>query len=152
VGYRINVTPITPPAAPLVGVLGAFVAAALRGEQEAYRAALIAAPVSALVTITTLALPSGVVNKPYAFTLTATGGAQPYTWAQSGALPTGISFTPATGVLSGTPIQAGFFSLTFTATDANAISSVPSVLGLLIQSTLIGSFTYATPGDGPWVL
>lgn len=151
-GYRINVTPVTPPAIPPSGILGSFVAAALRGEFELYRAPQVASPVSAVVTITTSALPFGIVNQPYSFTLQALGGALPYTWTQSGTLPTGINFNTGTGVLSGTPTQGGFFSLTFTATDVFGRSSVPAVLGLLIQSSLLGGFTYATPGDGPWVL
>jgi hypothetical protein len=50
------------------------------------------------------------------FTVTATGSPTP-TITQSGTLPTGVAFSSATGVLSGTPAQAGTFAITFTATS-----------------------------------
>jgi hypothetical protein len=56
------------------------------------------------------------------FTVTATGTPKP-TLSESGALPSGVSFVPATGVLSGTPASgtAGNYPLTFTA--ANGVGS-----------------------------
>ncbi|MGB6054080.1 MAG: putative Ig domain-containing protein, partial [Burkholderiaceae bacterium] len=62
-------------------------------------------------------LPAATVGAQYSATLTASGGTAPYTYALSGILPAGLSLDPATGVLSGTPTQAGNFPLTFTASD-----------------------------------
>jgi Ice-binding-like/Putative Ig domain len=63
------------------------------------------------------ALPNGTVGIPYSHTITATGGTPPYIWSSSGTLP-GLTFDPATQILSGTPTTAGTFtSLTITATD-----------------------------------
>lgn len=47
----------------------------------------------------------GVVDTPYTgFTVTATGGQTPYTYTvHEGALPTGITLNPSTGVVAGTP-------------------------------------------------
>jgi MBG domain/Putative Ig domain/Abnormal spindle-like microcephaly-assoc'd, ASPM-SPD-2-Hydin/Galactose oxidase, central domain len=56
------------------------------------------------------------VGVPGSFTVTATGSPTP-TITESGALPTGVAFNSATGVLSGTPAQAGTFAITFTATS-----------------------------------
>jgi len=58
------------------------------------------------LTLTTTALPRAFIGVPYNFTLIATGGELPYTWAASG-LPPGILFNNGTGTLSGTPTTAG---------------------------------------------
>ena len=48
------------------------------------------------LTITTTSLPDAVVGAPYSFTLTATGGLQPYAWSVSaGRLPGGMTLDPA---------------------------------------------------------
>ena len=51
----------------------------------------------------------------------ATGGTPPFTYALSANLPAGLSFDPATRVLSGTPTTdtVGAVTVTYTATDAN---------------------------------
>lgn len=57
-------------------------------------------------SITTSSLPTGTVNQPYSNTqLTATGGAQPYSWSVSPALPNGLALNPSSGVISGTPLS-----------------------------------------------
>ncbi|MGD0881915.1 MAG: putative Ig domain-containing protein [Acidimicrobiales bacterium] len=50
------------------------------------------------------------------FTVTATGSPAP-ALAESGALPTGVTFDAATGVLSGTTSETGVFTITFTASN-----------------------------------
>ncbi len=71
------------------------------------------------ITVNPASLPSGFTTAPYSQTLTASGGASPYTFAvSSGALPPGITLTSA-GALSGAPTSAGEFNFTVTATDAN---------------------------------
>jgi parallel beta-helix repeat protein len=62
-------------------------------------------------------LPSGVVGSAYATTLAATGGAVPRVWSAFGALPPGLTLSPA-GVLAGTPTTAGSFTFTIRVTDA----------------------------------
>lgn len=74
----------------------------------------IAAPTIALAPGT---LPGGTANTAYSQTITASGGTAPYTYAETGTLPTGITLTTA-GVLSGTTTQAGSFPITVTATDS----------------------------------
>jgi hypothetical protein len=66
-------------------------------------------------------LPTGTVNQPYPNTqLTATGGAPPYTWSVSPALPNGLTLDPNTGIISGTPLLGsnGTYNPTFTVTDS----------------------------------
>jgi photosystem II stability/assembly factor-like uncharacterized protein len=58
------------------------------------------------MTITTNSLPSAMVGKSYATTLTAVGGEPPYTWnliKGSGTLPAGLRLQRSTGVISGVP-------------------------------------------------
>jgi large repetitive protein len=64
-------------------------------------------------------LPDGTVGTPYSQTITATGGAAPYSFAvTTGSPPPGITLD-AGGALSGTPTSEGMFQFTVTATDAN---------------------------------
>ena len=76
------------------------------------------------ITLSPTALPAALENQPYAAqTISATGGAAPYTYAlTSGTLPAGVTFT-TTGVLSGTPTASGAFNFTVTATDANGYTA-----------------------------
>jgi len=60
------------------------------------------------LTITTTTLPAATVGAAYTTTLMATGGTPPYTWSiASGTLPAGLTLTPASGVISGTPTATG---------------------------------------------
>ena len=75
---------------------------------------------AATLTITTTSLPASVVGTPYSTTLAAAKGTAPYTWTDpscSGSCNTGMSFA-STGVLSGTPVNAGTSTFTFMVTDS----------------------------------
>ena len=64
------------------------------------------------------ALASGTIGTAYSQSFAASGGTAPHTFSVSaGALPPTLTLGP-TGVLSGTPTQAGTFNFTVTATDA----------------------------------
>lgn len=70
------------------------------------------------VSIATSTLANAQMASYYSQVLSATGGVPGYTWSvYSGSLPSGLSLT-ATGVLSGTPSQAGTFSFTVMARDS----------------------------------
>jgi uncharacterized protein YhjY with autotransporter beta-barrel domain len=71
------------------------------------------------VTVSPGTLPNGAIATAYSQTITASGGAAPYTFAvTAGALPAGLTLSPA-GTLSGTPTAGGTFNLTVTATDSS---------------------------------
>jgi Putative Ig domain/Galactose oxidase, central domain len=62
--------------------------------------------------------PDGTAGVPYpGMTFSATGGSGAYTWSDGGTLPAGLALSPA-GQLSGTPMDAGTYPVTITATDA----------------------------------
>ena len=70
--------------------------------------------------ITSAATDTFIVGTADSFTVTTTGFPTP-TVSQTGTLPTGVTFTPATRVLGGTATQTGAFPLVFTA--ANGVGS-----------------------------
>jgi hypothetical protein len=69
------------------------------------------------------------VGKPYTATLTATGGTPPLTWSiAAGSLPAGLSLTPSSGVIAGTPTAAvTSVALTFAVADSNVPAQHKSV-------------------------
>ena len=77
----------------------------------------IAAPPLA---IQTTSLPAAVRNSPYNEALAATGGVAPYTWSEVGTIPAGLSFSPSTGQIAGTPMAGGRYQVQVSVTDSSA--------------------------------
>jgi len=76
----------------------------------------VQAPVIVLAPAT---LASGTAGVAFEQAFAASGGITPYRYTiTAGTLPTGLSFESTTGVLSGTPTQAGSFALAVTVTDS----------------------------------
>jgi hypothetical protein len=69
--------------------------------------------------ITTGVLSGGQTGIPYSQGLVVSGGTSPFTWSVAGgALPIGLSLSPATGSITGTPDLAGSSNLVIEVTDA----------------------------------
>jgi hypothetical protein len=89
-----------------------------------------------LPTIMAVSLPGGTRGRSYSITIPVAGGTPSYTWSIiAGRLPTGLTLNPSTGVISGTPKQAGIGTSTFTlqVTDAKSHNATAS-LSLTIKS------------------
>ena len=91
------------------------------------------------LVITTASLPDGQIGVPYSQTLQATGGVTPYTWSiDSGALPPGLSLSPSTGVISGTPTTAGLSNFTVKVTDSQSTpDTATKALSINIPADLV---------------
>ena len=83
----------------------------------------VAAPTLALTPAT---LPGANAETAYSQTFTTTGGTAPYTYAVvAGALPSGLTINGTTGMLSGTPTQAGSFTISVRSTDSSTGVGAP---------------------------
>jgi alpha-tubulin suppressor-like RCC1 family protein len=80
--------------------------------------------ITAALSLTTEALASGAtVGAAYESAMVASGGLAPYSWSATG-LPSGITINTLTGVISGTPSQAGSFpNISVTVTDDNGYTA-----------------------------
>ncbi len=98
------------------------------------------------LTITTTSLPAGNVAIFYDSQLMATGGQTPYTWSiTSGTLPPGLSLTPSTGMISGTPTTTGSYPITVQVTDADS-NTASANLSITITGKLQGTFAFSFNG------
>jgi hypothetical protein len=83
--------------------------------------------IEGFLTITNTSLPTGYVSIFYDTQLMATGGTPPYAWSlTSGTLPPGLTLTPATGVISGTPTTTGSYPITVQVVDSERIPAMAS--------------------------
>ncbi len=85
---------------------------------------------------------TGIAYPGYTFTV-ASGGAPPFTWSETGALPPGLALSSA-GQLTGTPVSAGSYAFTVRVTD----SSTPTLTGTLRVSLKIDA-VMVSPGQMP---
>ena len=86
-----------------------------------YSSPIVPPPIAPLMALWPDPLPNGVVGVFYSYTLTASGGIPPYTFALvSGTLPAGLSLDPVTGIVSGTPTtQISMDAVSFSVTDSS---------------------------------
>lgn len=95
--------------------------------------------------ILTSALPVGTVGVPYSASLSASGGTAPLTWSiTSGNLPSGLTLSAASGVISGTPAALGKSSFMVTVSDAKSLTASAS-LSITIEG-VVSITTLSLPG------
>jgi hypothetical protein len=103
------------------------------------------------LAISTTSIDIAAVNVPYQFTMTATGGASPYTWSlAAGALPAGLQLDPRFGVIFGTATVQGSFPITIQVADAeNPVVTVQQAYTFTVggpAARLHGSYTFLFRG------
>lgn len=102
--------------------------------------------VIAALAVTTASLADGVEGTSYSATLEAAGGAPPYTWSiASGALPDGLSLSPATGTVTGTPTTPGLASFTVEVGSADG-QSAQAGLSIDVVAALVVTTASLTGG------
>ncbi len=103
-----------------------------------------------ITTTSSSLLPNGTVTNPYSRTLQVSGGTGPFTWSiPSGSLPNGITLTPSTGVISGTPSAAGTFNFTPQVTDSlSQTDTTPPSLSITIGLPAPPNITTTSLPDG----
>jgi WD40 repeat protein len=106
-------------------------------------------PVSGAVVINSSTIVGGETGVAYlGFTFSASGGSGGFTWTETGTLPPGLSLSPA-GQLSGTPVTAGTYPFTVTATDWVSPSLTGSMnASIKIDDSLILISTSPMPPTG----
>src|SRR5262245_50546247 len=112
-----------------------------------------ASPPPTALTVTTTALPSGMLGRAYTAGLSATGGTPPYTWSiASGTLPPGLTLTAGPGVIAGTPTgAAGTWTFTVQARSGSQTATTPLSIRVDAQTLSIWPSTAvpAVPDGGP---
>ncbi|MBN2477405.1 MAG: putative Ig domain-containing protein [Pirellulales bacterium] len=90
-------------------------------------------------------LPMAFVGEPYAYTLQANSGTEPYGWELiAGSLPAGLSLDPVTGTISGTPVVLGTGTFTIEATDAESATDSRE-----FHLPVVSRFAITMPGELP---
>lgn len=106
-----------------------------------------------VITITASGGLAATVAVPYTQTFTWNGGAQPWSSYQVTNLPAGLSLTGTTGnsvTVSGTPTQAGSFTLNASATDSST-GNGPYTVGQAFTLTVAGPILALTPAGTTFV-
>jgi hypothetical protein len=89
------------------------------------------------LAVKTTSLPPATAGVSYSAKLAASGGIAPYTWSVTqGALPTGLTLVPTTGLIAGIPAPGSSGSFTVQATDSED-PSLSASANLSIMVTLI---------------
>lgn len=93
-----------------------------------------AAPVP---VVTSTGIANGTVGAPFSYTITATNS--PSSYSASG-LPAGLSVDMNSGVIAGTPSQAGTFSVGLTATNSFGASAIRTLTLTIAKSAQVVTF------------
>ncbi len=105
-----------------------------------------AAPIPPVISTSPIP-PAGIDNIAYGFTFAvASGGKAPFTWSETGALPSGLILS-SNGQLSGTPTIAGFFPITVKVLDSLGQNATPQTFTIQVSGFMLTG-PMQTPRDG----
>src|SRR6185369_13178245 len=79
--------------------------------------------------------PNGEVTLPYSYQPTTTGGFGATTWTLTG-LPSGLTYSTSTGLITGTPTISGPVTLTVSVTDAQGLTDSRTLNTFTIYAAL----------------
>ncbi|RIJ70551.1 hypothetical protein D1871_18355 [Nakamurella silvestris] len=100
------------------------------------------------VHITTPSLPGGTVGVGYSSPVAATGTGPITFEVSSGSLPPGLSIDPDTGLISGSPTQAGVFTFTVKALNSDSSDLHDYTVEISAVNPTDGSTEPTSPTDG----
>ena len=75
-----------------------------------------------------------VRNGNYTHTPTASNASGAVTWSYTGDIPTGMTFVPATGVVSGMPTTVGTYAYDLSVVDPRGVAAVPKKVTIKVQT------------------
>ena len=108
-------------------------------------------PLSLTITISLPAVPPSMISPAKAFgtvsksfTYAASGTNDPTSYAETGTLPAGLTFSTTTGAITGTPTAAGTNTVSITATNGSGTSAALSVAITIYASAVTPTITSAT--------
>jgi hypothetical protein len=101
------------------------------------------------LTVTPTSLPAAVVGTAFTQKFTAAGGKAPYTFALTGTLPAGFTFTASTATIAGTAAAAESGTFTIAATDASGrVVTLPLTLTATVAPLTVTPTTLPTATVG----
>ena len=103
------------------------------------------APSQPKPAITSSTSANGTVGQAFNYTITATNSPTGFGASE---LPSGLSVNTSTGVISGTPMQAGTFNATITATNASGAGDAPLVLTISPAATPVPVISSSLSANG----
>jgi hypothetical protein len=111
------------------------------------KSASVQIKVSPPPTITTTSVATATAGVSYSATLSVSGGTTPFKWTiTSGTLPAGLSLSPNTGAITGTPTGASSGSVTFEVTDAAGVSYSRAITITVNAAAPLSITTTTLPG------
>ncbi len=143
-GYLAALTPVGQ-LDTAFGPMGSTGIISLPDKTFVFKLAAAATPAAPVFTAASPPL-SAIKGTAYRYTFAATGTPAPTFSVATGALPSGLTLDPATGVLSGTPTATGDFTFAVKAANGVTPDAVTSSFTIHVAPTPVAPvFTAATP-------